>query len=236
MLKEWLTRLRFLIAPKRRHEIDEELQLQIEANLAAGMTPQEARRLAVIAFGGIEGAKEGAHEQRPSVSIETFLQDTRYALRGFARSPIFTVTVVATLMLGIGATTAVFSVVDRILFRPLPYANGDRLVSVGMVHSLETEFMLGYFYYDWQRKQKPFETLTSEDAVTSECDLTDRSPKQITCDSVGGIFAHTGRHPCSGAELSTGRRSSQRARGSSHLLRPLVQSLWLEQGHPEQNN
>ena len=80
---------------------------------------------------------------------------------------------------------------DRILFRPLPYANGDRLVSVGMVHSLETEFMLGYFYYDWQRKQKPFETLTSEDAVTSECDLTDRSPKQITCDSVGGNFLPT---------------------------------------------
>ena len=98
MLKAWLTRLRFLIAPKRRHEIDEELQFhieqQIQANLAAGMTPQEARRQAVIAFGGIEGAKEGAHEQRPSVSIETFVQDTRYALRGFARSPIFTVTVV----------------------------------------------------------------------------------------------------------------------------------------------
>src|SRR5271170_7963570 len=105
--------------------------------------------------------------------VETVIQDVRYSLRGFRRNSLFTLTIVTTLMLGIGATTAVFSVVDRILFRPLPYANADRLVSVGMVNSLETEFMLGYFYYDWQRNQKPFEELTSESATTGECDLTE---------------------------------------------------------------
>ena len=195
MLKKWLTRLRFLIAPKLHHEIDEgaqfHLEQQTQANIGAGMTPQEARRQAVIALGGIESAKEQSHEQRPGFYIETFLQDTRYALRGFGRSPVFTVTILLTLMLGIGATTAVFSIVDRILFRSLPYVDGDRLVSVGLVHSLETEFMLGYFYYDWQRQQKPFEALTSEDAVTSECDLTDRSPTQVTCESVEGNFLPT---------------------------------------------
>ena len=67
----------------------------------------------------------------------TVAQDVRYALRGFRRNPVFTVTVIATLALGIGATTAVFSVVDRILFRPLPYAHDDRLVSVGLVQPLE---------------------------------------------------------------------------------------------------
>lgn len=81
--------------------------------------------------------------------------------------------------------------VDRILFRPLPYANSDRLVSVCFVHSLETEFMLGYFYYDWQRNQKPFETLTSENATTSECDLTERNPTQLNCTSVEGNFLPT---------------------------------------------
>ena len=86
--------------------------------------------------------------------MEAFLQDARYSLRGFRRNPAFTLTIIATLVLGIGATTAVFSVVDRILFRPLPYAHADRLVSVGLVQSLETNaFMLGYFYYDWQRSQ-----------------------------------------------------------------------------------
>ena len=166
MLKQWLTRLRFLLAPKPHHEIDDESQFHLEeqtkANIAAGMTPQEARRQAVISFGGVESTREESHRQRPSFYIETIVQDIRYALRGFARNPVFTITILVTLMLGIGATTAVFSIVDRILFRSLPYAHADRLVSVGMVHSLATEFMLGYFYYDWQRDQKPFEALTSE--------------------------------------------------------------------------
>lgn len=132
-----------------------------------------------------------SHEKRPGWLRETVLQDVRYALRGFRRNPVFTLTIVVTLMLGIGATAAVFSVVDRILFRPLPYANSDCLVSVGFVHSLETEFMLGYFYYDWQRNQKPFEAMTSESATTSECDLTERSPAQLNCTSVEGNFLPT---------------------------------------------
>ena len=167
MLKQWLTRLRFLLAPKPHHEIDEELQFHLEqqakANVAAGMTPQEARRQAAIAFGGVERTKEESHQQRPSFYIETVLQDIRYALRGFARNPVFTLTILVTLMLGIGATTAVFSIVDRILFRSLPYAHADRLVSLGMVHSVETqEFLMGNFYYDWRDHQKPFEAMTSE--------------------------------------------------------------------------
>ncbi len=197
MLKQWLTHLRFLLVPKPHHEIDEELQFhleqQAEANVAAGMTPQEARRQAAISFGGVESTKEESHQQRPSFYIETVLQDIRYALRGFARNPLFTATILITLMLGIGATTAVFSIVDRILFRSLPYSHADQLVSVGMVHSLETKdpFMLGYFYYDWQRGQKPFEALTSERATTGECDLTERNPAQLNCTSVEGNFLPT---------------------------------------------
>ncbi len=193
MLKQWLTRLRFLLAPKPHHEIDEELQFhldqQAEANVAAGMTPQEARRQAVITFGGVERTKEESHQQRPSFYIETVVQDIRYALRGFARNPVFTLTILVTLMLGIGATTAVFSIVDRILFRSLPYAHADRLVSLGMVHSVETqEFLMGNFYYDWRDHQKPFEALTSERATTGECDLTEKNPAQLSCTSVEGNF------------------------------------------------
>ena len=145
----------------------------------------------MVAFGGVERTREQSYEQRPGWLLETVLQDVRYALRGFRRNPVFTLTIVLTLMLGIGATAAVFSVVDRILFRPLPYADSDRLVSVGFVHSLESEFMLGYFYYDWQRNQKPFETLTSESATTGECDLTERNPMQLSCTSVEGNFLPT---------------------------------------------
>jgi putative ABC transport system permease protein len=196
MLIELQTRLRFLIARKTHREVDEELQFhleqQTEANIAAGMPPQEARRQAIIAFGGVEHAREECREQRPGYFVETLLQDVRYAMRGFRRNPVFTITVVLTLMLGIGATTAVFSVVDRILFRSLPYAHADRLVSLGMVQSLETqEFVMGGFYYDWRANQKPFEALTSEGATTPECDLTERNPAQLSCASVEGNFLAT---------------------------------------------
>ena len=193
MLIELLTRLRFLIARKTHREVDEELQFHLEqqtqANIAAGMPPQEARRQAAIAFGGVEHAREECREQRPGYFVETLLQDVRYAVRGFRRNPVFTLAIVATLTLGIGATTAVFSIVDRILFRSLPYAHADRLVSLGMVHSVETqEFLMGDFYYDWRDNQKPFEAMTSEQTGAHECDLTEGKPAQLSCESVQGNF------------------------------------------------
>jgi putative ABC transport system permease protein len=196
MFKDYPTRLRLLLKRRTHGEVDEELEFhleqQVEANVAAGMTPSEARRQAVIAFGGVERMREQCREVRPGYRAETLLQDVRYALRGFRRNPVFTTTVVVTLMLGIGATTAVFSVVDRILFRALPYAHADRLVSVGLVQSLETqEFMLGGFYYDWQNNQKPFEAMTAENAVTRECDLTEGNPAQLSCPMVEANFLPT---------------------------------------------
>ena len=196
MLHEFLTRLRFLFRRRPRLDVDEELRFhlehQVEANIAAGMSPDEARRQAAIAFGSVERSREECREQRPGYWVETFLQDIRYALRGFRRKPTFTLTIVLTLMLGIGATTAVFSVVDRILFRSLPYGHADRLVSVGLVQSLETqEFMLGSFYYDWRNNQNVFESMTSESAVTRECDLSDSNPAQLSCPRVESNFLTT---------------------------------------------
>jgi predicted permease len=193
MLKGWLAHLRFLIVPRPHQEVDEELQFHLEeqtrANATAGMSPQEAHRQAVIALGGVEKAKQQAHEQRPGFYLETLLQDIRYAIRGFGRNPVFTITLIVTLMLGIGATTAIFSIVDRILFRDLPYAHAERLVSLGMVHSVETqEFLMGNFYYNWRDHQKPFEAMTSEQTGAHECDLTEAKPAQLNCESVEGNF------------------------------------------------
>jgi len=195
MLKESLTRFRFLLSGKTHREVDEELQFhleqQVQANISAGMLPQEARRHAVIAFGGIERARENCRERRPSYFIETLLQDIRYSLRGLRRSPSFTVTVVLTLMLGIGATTAVFSVVDRILFRSLPYSHADRLVSVGLIAPIQQqEFMLGGSYYEWRDNQTPFESLTSEIGV-NPCDLTEERPARLDCAGVEATFLPT---------------------------------------------
>ncbi|HUD12826.1 MAG TPA: permease prefix domain 1-containing protein, partial [Terracidiphilus sp.] len=161
MMREFLTRLRFLALRRPQSELDEELNFHVEQsverNVAAGMTAEEARRQAMIEFGGVERAREQTFEQRPGWWMGTVEQDVRYALRGFRRNPVFTIAVIATLAVGIGATTAVFSVVDRILFRPLPYAHDDRLVSVGLTAPIiPQEFMLGGSYYEWRDNQKAF--------------------------------------------------------------------------------
>ena len=159
--------------------------------MAAGMTQIEARRQALVEFGGVERTREQCHEQRPGWWLGTVAQDVRYALRGFRRNPVFTITVIATLALGIGATTAVFSVVDRILFRSLPYAHDDRLVSFGLVQSLEKqEFTLGSFFYEWRDNQKPFESVTFERGVGA-CNLTEANPVHLHCAQVAGNFLST---------------------------------------------
>jgi predicted permease len=134
MLRECLTRVRFFISRKRPVDLDDELQFHLDqstqTNIAAGMTPEEARRQAGIAFGGVERTREQCYEQRPGRLLEAVLQDVRYALRWLGRNPIFTIAVITTLALGIGATTAVFSVVDSLLLRPLPYPNSERIVRI----------------------------------------------------------------------------------------------------------
>jgi predicted permease len=195
MIRQLLTRLRFLLRPNSRHDLDEEIEFHIEQSIrhktAQGIPLEEARRQALIEFGGVERTREQSHQQRPGWWLETLAQDIRYALRGFRRNPVFTLTAIATLALGIGATTAVFSVVDPILFRALPYGHPDRLVSIGLTQSLEKqEFTLGGFYYYWKDNQTPFESLT-EEGGTDECDLTEHNPVRLNCARVEGNFLPT---------------------------------------------
>ena len=195
MTKEWLTQLKFLILRRPESELNEELRFHveqaIESKMAAGMPAEEARRQALIEFGGVERTREQTYEQRPGWWLGTVGQDVRYALRGFRRNPVFTIAVIATLMVGIGATTAVFSVVDRILFRPLPYAHDDRLVSFGLSQSLEKqEFTVGGFFYEWRDNQKPFESVTFEQGI-EECNLTEANPVHLHCASAAQNFLPT---------------------------------------------
>jgi putative ABC transport system permease protein len=193
MISEFLARLRFLISRRDRWELEQELQFHIEQSIAskvaAGLSATEARRQALIEFGGIEPTREQCERQRPGWWIRTLLQDVRYALRGFRLNPLFTMSVLLTLALGIGATTAVFSVVDRILFRPLPYEDPSRIVSLGLVHSLEhQEFLMGRFYTEWQANQKPFSALASQSTGVRNCDLVENNPEQLNCISFQAGF------------------------------------------------
>src|ERR1022692_4482709 len=135
--------------------------------------------------------------------LDILAQDLRYAARGFVRSPTFTVAAVFAIALGAGAGTAVFSVVDRILFRSLPYPQADRLVSVGFVAPIiPQEFMLGTDYLEWRAHQQPFESLTSWTGVR-DCDLTDTNPVRLACAEVEASLLPTlGVQPLAGRNFS----------------------------------
>jgi predicted permease len=123
--------------------------------------------------------------------LDILAQDLRYAARGFVRSPTFTVAALFAIALGTGAGTAVFSVVDRILFRSLPFPDADRLVSVGFVAPIiPQEFMLGTDYVEWRARQRPFESLTSWAGI-DDCDLTGASPVRLSCALVEASFLPT---------------------------------------------
>ncbi len=113
---------------------DEEVRFhvdqQTEKNERAGMPPAEARREALAMFGGVAGAKDQARAEARPAWIDGTLRDLRHGIRGLRRTPVFTMLAVLTIAVGIGATTAVFTVLNAVLLRPLPYRDADRLVEV----------------------------------------------------------------------------------------------------------
>ena len=132
-LRAGLVRLIGLFSGTRRDrdlsaELDAHLQLHVDDNLRAGMAPDEARRRAVMALGGLERTKEEYRDRRGVPVLESWLRDLRYGLRTLWKTPGFALAAVVILGLGIGANAAIFTVVNAVVLRPLPFPDADRIV------------------------------------------------------------------------------------------------------------
>jgi len=143
-------------------EFESHFEMHVEDNIRAGMSPEQARREALIKFGGIESTKESLRETSRLMWIETGWNDLRYALRGLRMNPGFAMTATLSLALGIGASVAIYTVADNLLLRPLPYPGASELAMVwennlrnGNVHNVVSPAN----YFDWKAQNTVFENI-----------------------------------------------------------------------------
>ncbi|HTZ21011.1 MAG TPA: ABC transporter permease [Opitutaceae bacterium] len=165
--RQVLFRLQPLFRKKKiEAEMSEEMRVHLEmateANLAAGMSPDEARAAARREFGGVEQIKESYRDQRGLPWLEDGLRDLRFAARLLRKSPGFTITAVAILALGIGANTAIFSVVNAFMLRPLPYDKANELVVLyenSQEKRIDRFAVAGPKYLEWRKQNTVFQEL-----------------------------------------------------------------------------
>jgi putative ABC transport system permease protein len=168
-VRGWLSRLSGIFGRQRQErelaaEMESHLQMHIEDKLRAGMSADEARRQALIKLGGLEQTKENYRDRRGLPVLENLLQDFRYGVRMLRASPGFTAVAILTLALGMGANAAIFSVVNAILLRPLPYPEPERLVRVWESAPTKGAFrnvVNPLNFLDWRDHSRSFESMAA---------------------------------------------------------------------------
>ncbi|HEY1184446.1 MAG TPA: ABC transporter permease [Bryobacteraceae bacterium] len=197
----WLKRL-FHRDSAWQEEIESHLAMRADWHQAQGIAPDAARNRAARDFGSRLRTLEAVRAVHRAPWLDALAQDARHGLRVIRRSPAFSLAAVATLAVGIGASTAVFSVVDLLLFRSLPYPRAERLVSVGFSGPIDTnEFNVGNAYLDWRDHQRVFAAMTSM-YPGGECDLGEAPALRVPCVQVEANFLATlGIVPAAGRDF-----------------------------------
>jgi len=195
-------------------EVATHLDFAIEENLRQGMTPEEARRRALVRFGGVQQAREHHRAARGLPWLDTLLQDLRFTLRTFRRDTAFAVVAIVILALGIGANIVVFSVVDTILLRPLPFPQSNRLVRI--VPSVSDAGASSATYstdavQEFQQRNRSFSDVTGYDAFTSPGNwklTTGGIPMPLSqVDVMDNFFRTLGVQPLMGRAIFTAAES-----------------------------
>ena len=206
MFSDLLFRLRALFRRDAMEaEMDEELRShfenQVEKLVASGLPREEATRRARLGFGGYEQLKEECRDARGVSFVETLIQDLRYALRMLRNSPGFTAVAILTLALGVGANTAIFSVIDSVLLRPLPYQDPDGIVMVwenDSQHPNPHNTVSPPDFLDWQSRNSVFAEMSA--LFDQRVILTGNGvPQEVVVQDVSAnFFSVLGVHPILG--------------------------------------
>jgi predicted permease len=179
---------------ERAAELESYIQIETDRNVEAGMSPAEARTAAYRKLGNPARIRETIYEMNSISVLDTLWRDLRFSVRTLSKRPGFTLVVVLSLALGIGANTAIFSLVDAITFRPLPVPNPDGLVTVDIAASRLTSFGASS-YLDWvdlSARSKSFQSLTTRQgmsgALNPEGAVSEGKPEVVWGELVSGNF------------------------------------------------
>ncbi|HEX8149758.1 MAG TPA: ABC transporter permease [Pyrinomonadaceae bacterium] len=208
-------------------ELDEELRYHLEReaelNVEAGMSPEEARLAALRSFGGVTRAKEECRDARGVRLFEDLWQDVRYGLRTFRKRPGFALVAVSTLALGIGANAAIFSVVNGVLLKSLPFPEPERLVALYETNESGRAIAVAFpDYLDWRAGQSVFEEMAAR--MPAGGVLTgDEGPERVT-----GRYVTASFFPVLGVRPAAGRFfTEEEDRPGGPPLLVLGHELWL---------
>src|ERR1700722_3443743 len=174
-LRSALARMRaFANKPVRDADLDQELAAHLdfatEENLRRGLSPQEARRQALVRFGGVEQSREQQRAARGLPTLDILMQDLRYTLRTLGRDRGFTLVAILILALGIGANIGVFGVVDTLLLRPLPFPDSKQLVRIAPPPSacgLSCATYSADAYEEFRDQSRAYQAVTGYEAFTT---------------------------------------------------------------------